>query len=86
MHYYSYSPPYLLQQDNRVTDHRLKVNFELTSFLSGDIESAVQVCLVVLVFESVVVIVSKSFFKKFTVLFYLLANTILLFLLIILKR
>ncbi|CAN6468759.1 unnamed protein product [Victoria cruziana] len=31
-------------KDNRVTDHRLKVNFELTSFLSGDIESAVQSC------------------------------------------
>lgn len=30
-------------QDNRVTDHRLKMNFELTSFLNGDIESAVQV-------------------------------------------
>jgi hypothetical protein len=26
-----------------VTDHRLKMNFELTSFLLGDIESAVQV-------------------------------------------
>lgn len=32
-----------LVQDNRVTDHRLKMNFELTSFLGGDIESAVQV-------------------------------------------
>ncbi|XP_031486237.1 peptide chain release factor APG3, chloroplastic [Nymphaea colorata] len=31
-------------KDNRVTDHRLKMNFELTSFLSGDIESAVQSC------------------------------------------
>ncbi|KAG1365198.1 putative Peptide chain release factor APG3, chloroplastic [Cocos nucifera] len=31
-------------QDNRVTDHRLKLNFELTSFLSGDIETAVQAC------------------------------------------
>ncbi|XP_020529827.1 peptide chain release factor APG3, chloroplastic isoform X2 [Amborella trichopoda] len=31
-------------QDNRVTDHRLKMNFELTSFLSGDIETAVQSC------------------------------------------
>lgn len=31
-------------KDNRVTDHRLKVNFELTSFLGGDIESAVQSC------------------------------------------
>lgn len=30
-------------QDNRVTDHRLKTNYELTSFLNGDIESAVQV-------------------------------------------
>lgn len=31
-------------KDNRVTDHRLKMNFELTSFLDGDIESAVQSC------------------------------------------
>ncbi|KAF0896177.1 hypothetical protein E2562_019667 [Oryza meyeriana var. granulata] len=31
-------------KDNRVTDHRLKMNFELTSFLMGDIESAVQSC------------------------------------------
>ncbi|XP_020589933.1 peptide chain release factor APG3, chloroplastic isoform X2 [Phalaenopsis equestris] len=31
-------------KDNRVTDHRLKMNFELTSFLSGDIETAVQSC------------------------------------------
>ncbi|XP_077217742.1 peptide chain release factor 1 isoform X2 [Tasmannia lanceolata] len=31
-------------KDNRVTDHRLKTNFELTSFLSGDIETAVQSC------------------------------------------
>ncbi|KAG2697336.1 hypothetical protein I3760_07G101300 [Carya illinoinensis] len=31
-------------QDNRVTDHRLKMNFELTSFLDGDIETAVQAC------------------------------------------
>ncbi|OAY82422.1 Peptide chain release factor APG3, chloroplastic [Ananas comosus] len=31
-------------KDNRVTDHRLKMNFELTSFLSGDIETAVQAC------------------------------------------
>ncbi|XP_028804119.1 peptide chain release factor APG3, chloroplastic isoform X1 [Neltuma alba] len=31
-------------KDNRVTDHRLKVNFELTSFLDGDIENAVQSC------------------------------------------
>ncbi|CAL0302446.1 unnamed protein product [Lupinus luteus] len=30
-------------KDNRVTDHRLKMNFELTSFLNGDIENAVQV-------------------------------------------
>ncbi|XP_052874380.1 peptide chain release factor APG3, chloroplastic isoform X3 [Gossypium arboreum] len=29
-------------KDNRVTDHRLKMNFELTSFLEGDIENAVQ--------------------------------------------
>ncbi|KAH7654980.1 Mitochondrial polypeptide chain release factor protein [Dioscorea alata] len=32
-------------QDNRVTDHRLKMNFELTSFLSGVIETAVQACM-----------------------------------------
>ncbi|KMZ65623.1 putative Peptide chain release factor [Zostera marina] len=31
-------------KDNRVTDHRLKMNFELSSFLSGDIETAVQSC------------------------------------------
>lgn len=31
-------------KDNRVTDHRLKMNFELTSFLGGNIESAVQSC------------------------------------------
>ncbi|GAV83368.1 RF-1 domain-containing protein/PCRF domain-containing protein [Cephalotus follicularis] len=31
-------------KDNRVTDHRLKTNFELTSFLDGDIENAVQAC------------------------------------------
>ncbi|KAK4273175.1 hypothetical protein QN277_021628 [Acacia crassicarpa] len=31
-------------KDNRVTDHRLKVNFELTSFLDGDLETAVQSC------------------------------------------
>ncbi|KAJ0976231.1 hypothetical protein J5N97_018196 [Dioscorea zingiberensis] len=31
-------------KDNRVTDHRLKMNFELTSFLAGDIETAVQEC------------------------------------------
>ncbi|EPS73108.1 hypothetical protein M569_01644, partial [Genlisea aurea] len=31
-------------KDNRVTDHRLKMNFELTSFLDGNIETAVQSC------------------------------------------
>ncbi|KAL2345387.1 hypothetical protein Fmac_006672 [Flemingia macrophylla] len=31
-------------KDNRVTDHRLKMNYELTSFLGGDIEDAVQSC------------------------------------------
>ncbi|MED6155245.1 Peptide chain release factor apg3, chloroplastic [Stylosanthes scabra] len=31
-------------KDNRVTDHRLKMNFELTSFLNGNIEDAVQSC------------------------------------------
>ncbi|KAG8389441.1 hypothetical protein BUALT_Bualt02G0229800 [Buddleja alternifolia] len=31
-------------KDNRVTDHRLKMNFTLTSFLDGDIETAVQSC------------------------------------------
>ncbi|XP_074571243.1 peptide chain release factor APG3, chloroplastic [Curcuma longa] len=31
-------------KDNRVTDHRLKLNFELTSFLAGDIEAAIQAC------------------------------------------
>ncbi|XP_058738891.1 peptide chain release factor APG3, chloroplastic [Vicia villosa] len=31
-------------KENRVTDHRLKRNFELTSFLAGDIEDAVQSC------------------------------------------
>ncbi|KAJ4779026.1 Peptide chain release factor 1 [Rhynchospora pubera] len=31
-------------KDNRVTDHRLKMNFELTNFLSGAIETAVQAC------------------------------------------
>ncbi|CAA7388597.1 unnamed protein product [Spirodela intermedia] len=31
-------------KDNRVTDHRLKMNFELTSFLSGDIDAAIQSC------------------------------------------
>ncbi|GAB2288974.1 Peptide chain release factor apg3, chloroplastic [Dionaea muscipula] len=34
-------------KDNRVTDHRLKMNFELTSFLDGDIETAVQSCVTV---------------------------------------
>ncbi|EOX94973.1 Peptide chain release factor 1 isoform 1 [Theobroma cacao] len=33
-----------IYQDNRVTDHRLKMNFELMSFLEGDIENAVQAC------------------------------------------
>ncbi|KAI8522738.1 hypothetical protein RHMOL_Rhmol13G0020400 [Rhododendron molle] len=32
-------------KDNRVTDHRLKMNFELTSFLAGDMETAVQSCI-----------------------------------------
>jgi peptide chain release factor 1 len=31
-------------KDNRVTDHRLKMSFTLTSFLDGDIEAAVQAC------------------------------------------
>ncbi|CAL1390430.1 unnamed protein product [Linum trigynum] len=31
-------------KDNRVTDHRLKMNYELTSFLNGAIEDAVQAC------------------------------------------
>ncbi|KAM7501271.1 hypothetical protein LguiB_000175 [Lonicera macranthoides] len=31
-------------KDNRVTDHRLKMNFELTGFLDGNIERAVQSC------------------------------------------
>ncbi|XP_071720219.1 peptide chain release factor APG3, chloroplastic [Rutidosis leptorrhynchoides] len=31
-------------KDNRVTDHRLKMNFELTSFLDGDIDTAIQSC------------------------------------------
>ncbi|KAK1279056.1 hypothetical protein QJS04_geneDACA014753 [Acorus gramineus] len=31
-------------KDNRVTDHRLKMNFELTSFLNGDMETTVQAC------------------------------------------
>ncbi|KAM0848298.1 hypothetical protein ACQ4PT_054473 [Festuca glaucescens] len=30
-------------KDNRVTDHRLKMNFVLSSFLLGDIEAAVQI-------------------------------------------
>lgn len=37
------SLPNFSYQDNRVTDHRLKINYELTSFLDGDIEDAVQV-------------------------------------------
>ncbi|KAL3619940.1 hypothetical protein CASFOL_034852 [Castilleja foliolosa] len=38
-------PPFILAtEDNRVTYHRLKMNFELTSFLDGDIETAVQSC------------------------------------------
>uniref|UniRef100_A0A7N0SZA4 Prokaryotic-type class I peptide chain release factors domain-containing protein n=1 Tax=Kalanchoe fedtschenkoi TaxID=63787 RepID=A0A7N0SZA4_KALFE len=32
-------------KDNRVTDHRLKMNFELTSFVDGDIETAIQSCI-----------------------------------------
>ncbi|TQD84621.1 hypothetical protein C1H46_029823 [Malus baccata] len=31
-------------KDNRVTDHRLKTNYELTSFLGGDIDNAIQAC------------------------------------------
>ncbi|KAL3328688.1 hypothetical protein AABB24_036033 [Solanum stoloniferum] len=31
-------------KDNRVTDHRLKMNFPLMTFLEGDIETAVQSC------------------------------------------
>ncbi|EFJ35262.1 hypothetical protein SELMODRAFT_141857 [Selaginella moellendorffii] len=31
-------------KDNRVSDHRTKINFDLDSFLSGNIESAVQAC------------------------------------------
>lgn len=34
---------FFLIQDNRVTDHRLKMNFELTSFVDGDIETSIQV-------------------------------------------
>ncbi|KAF7804821.1 peptide chain release factor APG3, chloroplastic [Senna tora] len=33
-----------LFEEEQVTDHRLKMNFELTSFLEGDIENAVQSC------------------------------------------
>ncbi|KAG9143799.1 hypothetical protein Leryth_011476 [Lithospermum erythrorhizon] len=32
-------------KDNRVTDHRLKMNFDLVSFLDGDIEAAIQSCI-----------------------------------------
>ncbi|GBG61817.1 hypothetical protein CBR_g23775 [Chara braunii] len=31
-------------KDNRVSDHRTKVNFDLNSFLTGDIDSAIQAC------------------------------------------
>ncbi|KAM5563950.1 peptide chain release factor APG3, chloroplastic [Rosa sericea] len=31
-------------KDNRVTDHRLKINYELTGFLGGDIDNAIQAC------------------------------------------
>lgn len=31
-------------KDNRVSDHRVKINFDLMSFLAGDIEGAVQSC------------------------------------------
>ncbi|RID64799.1 hypothetical protein BRARA_D00046 [Brassica rapa] len=31
-------------KDSRVTDHRLKMNFALTSFLEGGLEDAVQAC------------------------------------------
>lgn len=31
-------------KDNRVSDHRTKQNFDLTSFLNGDMEGAVQAC------------------------------------------
>ncbi|KAF3330273.1 peptide chain release factor APG3 [Carex littledalei] len=31
-------------KDNRVTDHRLKMNFELTNFLAGGLETAAQAC------------------------------------------
>lgn len=30
-------------QDNRVSDHRTKINFDLQAFLGGDIEGPVQV-------------------------------------------
>lgn len=33
----------LVGQDNRVSDHRTKINFDLQSFLVGDIEGAIQV-------------------------------------------
>lgn len=32
-----------LMQDNRVSDHRTKINYDLMTVLNGDIESAVQV-------------------------------------------
>jgi peptide chain release factor 1 len=31
-------------KDNRVSDHRTKINFDLMSFLNGDIDGAVQSC------------------------------------------
>jgi len=31
-------------KDNRVSDHQTKINFDLASFLSGDIDKAVQAC------------------------------------------
>lgn len=31
-------------KDNRVSDHRTKINFDLASFLSGNIDEAVQAC------------------------------------------
>ncbi|KAJ0976204.1 hypothetical protein J5N97_018169 [Dioscorea zingiberensis] len=45
-------------KDNRVTDHRLKMNFELTSFLSGYIETAVQECAALEIWNK------RSFWKK----------------------
>jgi hypothetical protein len=30
-------------QDNRVSDHRVKINFDLQSFLGGKIDDAIQV-------------------------------------------